>query len=145
MSAAYLVLIGVLFAVGTYLLLQRTLTRIILGVAMLGNGVNVLIVATGSRTGEAPIIGRADTSEFTDPVPQALVLTAIVIGFALISFLVALAWRNWTIDGSDVVEDDVEDRRIARQRARDADLAADAAAVDRPLDDRSGREPGDLR
>lgn len=139
MSAAYVALIGALFAVGTYLVLHRTLTRIILGVAMLGNGVNVLIVATASRSGEAPIIGRGDPSEFADPVPQALVLTAIVIGFALIAFLVALAWRNWTIDGSDEVEDDLEDRRIARQRARDADLAADAAAADRPASERGDR------
>ena len=111
MNLSLVVLIGVLFAVGSYLLMHRTLTRIILGVIVLGNGVNVLIVATGSTEGEAPIIGREGV--FTDPLPQALVLTAIVIGFALVAFLLALAWRNWTIDGTDEVEDDVEDRRIA--------------------------------
>lgn len=104
------VLIGVLFATGTYLLLHRTLTRIVLGIAMLGNGVNVLIVSTGSRPGEPPIVGRDGT---TDSVPQALVLTAIVIGFAVVAFVLALAWRNWTISGDDAVEDDVEDRRVA--------------------------------
>ncbi|MEX0846967.1 MAG: Na(+)/H(+) antiporter subunit C [Ilumatobacteraceae bacterium] len=118
MSLSLVVLIGVLFGVGTYLLLHRTLTRIVLGVGMLGNGVNVLIIATGARQGEAPIIGRE--GQVTDPVPQALVLTAIVIGFALTAFLLALAWRNWTIDGNDAVEDDVEDRRLAR-----AELDAD--------------------
>jgi multicomponent Na+:H+ antiporter subunit C len=110
-SLSLVVLIGVLFGVGSYLLMHRTLTRIVLGVIVLGNGVNVLIVATGSRAGEAPIIGR--DGSFTDPVPQALVLTAIVIGFALVAFLLALAWRNWTLDGNDEVEDDVEDRRLA--------------------------------
>ncbi len=112
MSASMVVLIGVLFATGTYLLLHRTLTRIVLGIAMLGNGVNILIVTTGSRPGEPPIVGRDGT---TDSVPQALVLTAIVIGFAVVAFVLALAWRNWTISGDDAVEDDVEDRRIAHE------------------------------
>lgn len=110
MSAALIILIGVLFASGTFLILQRSLTRIILGVGMLANGVNILILGIGSRSGEAPIIGRED--EFTDPVPQALVLTAIVIGFGITAFLLALAWRGWTIDGNDAVEDDDEDKRI---------------------------------
>lgn len=122
MSLSLVVLIAVLFGTGTYLLLHRTLTRIVLGVAMLGNGVNVLILATGARSGEAPIVGR--DGPFTDSVPQALVLTAIVIGFALTAFLLALAWRNWTIDGNDTVEDDLEDRRIARAE-REAERLAE--------------------
>jgi multicomponent Na+:H+ antiporter subunit C len=114
MSISIVVLIGVLFASGTYLVLQRSLTRIILGVGMLANGVNVVILGIGSRPGESPIIGRE--GEFADPVPQALVLTAIVIGFGVIAFLLALAWRGWTIDGNDVVEDDDEDRRVAAEK-----------------------------
>ena len=117
MSAAYVVLIAVLFGTGTYLLLHRTLTRIVLGVAMLGNGVNVVLLATSDRPGAPPIVGREGS---TDPVPQALVLTAIVIGFAVVAFLLALAWRNWTMDGNDFVEDDVEDRRVAREEERRA-------------------------
>jgi multicomponent Na+:H+ antiporter subunit C len=116
-SLSLVVLIAVLFGTGTYLLLQRTLTRIVLGVGLLANGLNVLIIAAGARQGEPPLVGRTDT---TDSVPQALVLTAIVIGFAVTAFLLALAWRSWTIDGSDAVEDDVEDRRIARADAADA-------------------------
>lgn len=110
MSLSLLVLVGVLFAVGTYLLMERSLTRIALGVGVLGNGVNVLLVIVGSRPGRAPIIGEG--GELADPLPQALVLTAIVIGFALLAFLLALAWRNWTITENDAVEDDVEDRLI---------------------------------
>jgi multicomponent Na+:H+ antiporter subunit C len=114
MSISIVVLIGVLFASGTYLVLQRSLTRIILGVGMLANGVNVVILGIGSRPGESPIIGRE--GEFADPVPQALVLTAIVIGFGVVAFLLALAWRGWTIDGNDAVEDDDEDRRVASEK-----------------------------
>ena len=75
-------------------------------------------LATGARQGTAPFVGGVSDS-FTDPVPQALVLTAIVIGFALTAFLVALAWRSWTIDGNDLVEDDVEDRLATRRTEAD--------------------------
>jgi multicomponent Na+:H+ antiporter subunit C len=112
-SVSIMVLVGVLFAVGTYLIMERSLTRIALGVGVLGNGVNLLIVAAGSVPGDAPILGRA--GEPTDPLPQALVLTAIVIGFGLVSFILALAWRSWTITDDDEVEDDLEDRRVARR------------------------------
>jgi multicomponent Na+:H+ antiporter subunit C len=112
--------IAVLFAVGSYLLMERSLTRVALGVGVIGNGVNVLIIASGSEPGEAPIIGREGV--LTDPLPQALVLTAIVIGFALLTFLMTLAWRNWTITGNDEVEDDVEDRMITRRAEQTAKL-----------------------
>ena len=113
MSIWEFAVIAVLFAVGSYLLMERSLTRVALGVGVIGNGVNVLIIASGSEPGEAPIIGREGV--LTDPLPQALVLTAIVIGFALLTFLMTLAWRNWTITGNDEVEDDVEDRMITRR------------------------------
>ncbi len=120
MSIWEFTLIAVLFAVGSYLLMERSLTRVALGVGVIGNGVNVLIIASGSESGEAPIIGRQ--GELTDPLPQALVLTAIVIGFALLTFLMTLAWRNWTITGNDEVEDDVEDLIVARRAEQTAKL-----------------------
>jgi multicomponent Na+:H+ antiporter subunit C len=120
MSIWAFALIAVLFAVGAYLLMERSLTRVALGVGVIGNGVNVLIIASGSDSGEAPIIGREGV--LTDPLPQALVLTAIVIGFALLTFLMTLAWRNWTITGNDEVEDDVEDLIVARRVEQTAKL-----------------------
>lgn len=120
MSVSLLVLVGVLFAVGTYLLMERSLTRIALGIGVLGNGVNVLLVIVGSRPGRAPIVNAG--GDMTDPLPQALVLTAIVIGFALLAFLLALAWRNWTITEDDEVEDDVEDRLVKSRTDRSAKL-----------------------
>jgi multicomponent Na+:H+ antiporter subunit C len=115
-SIFLVVLIAVLFATGTYSMLHRSLTRIIVGVGLIGNGVNLLLVVAGSRPGVPPIVGKLTGS--TDPIPQALVLTAIVIGFALQAFLLALAWRSWTLDGHDDVEDDIEDRRLAAARRR---------------------------
>jgi len=111
MSWEQAILIGVLAGAGTYLVMHRTLTRIIVGLGLLGNAINLLILASGDGPGVSPIIG--EDGDFTDPVPQALVLTAIVIGFGVISFLLAMAYRAWTIDGNDEVEDDIDDRRIA--------------------------------
>jgi multicomponent Na+:H+ antiporter subunit C len=105
-------LVGVLTAVGTYLVIHRTLTRVILGLAVLANAANLLVLTSGSVSGDAPILGTGGKT--ADPVPQALVLTAIVIGLATIAFLLSVAYRSWTIDGADEVEDDIEDRRLGR-------------------------------
>ena len=129
MSIALVVLIGVLFATGVYSMLHRSLTKIIVGVVLLGYGTNLLIVVVGSRPGGPPIVGALEGA--TDAIPQALVLTAIVIGFALQGFLLALAWRNWTIDGNDDVEDDIEDRRLANERRRVIRLSEGARAAER--------------
>lgn len=126
MSVEQALLIGVLAGTGTYLVLHRTLTRIILGLGLLGNAINLLILASGDGPGEAPIIGR--DGDFTDPVPQALVLTAIVIGFGVISFLLAMAYRSWTIEGQDEVEDDIADRQVASSRGS----ASPAASGNQP-------------
>jgi multicomponent Na+:H+ antiporter subunit C len=110
------VAVGSLYAVGTYLLLQRALTRIVLGLAALGHGANLLLLLAGGRAGRAPITtGPAD--DLADPLPQALALTAIVITFGVTAFLLALAYRSWLLTRDDRVEDDVEDRRIARVAA----------------------------
>ena len=61
----------------------------------------------------APIVGSTGGERFADPMPPALALTAIVISFAVTAFLLALAYRSWQLTGNDLVEDDVEDRRIA--------------------------------
>jgi multicomponent Na+:H+ antiporter subunit C len=129
MSWEQALLIAVLAGIGTYLVMHRTLTRIVLGLGLLGNAVNLLILSSGDAPGVPPIIGQE--GDFTDPVPQALVLTAIVIGFGVTSFLLAMAYRAWTISGSDEVEDDIADRRLARFEAENADAAAsDAVDVD---------------
>ncbi len=119
MSVVLAVLIGTLAAVGTSLILQRSLTRIVLGLGLLANAANLLVLAAGGPPAGAPIVGR--DGPLGDPVPQALVLTSIVIGFAITTFLLAVAYRSWTIDGNDEVEDDLEDRRLAAaERSRTA-------------------------
>ena len=112
MILALAVVVGFLFAGGTYLLLQRTLTRIVLGLALYSHGVNVLLLLAGGRAGAPPLIGEGDAEAVADPLPQAMALTAIVITFAISAFLLALAYRSWTLTGDDEAEDDIEDRRI---------------------------------
>ncbi|MGQ0679162.1 MAG: Na(+)/H(+) antiporter subunit C [Actinomycetota bacterium] len=114
MIVVLVMVVGGLYAIGTYLLLQRSLTRIILGLGLMGHGANLLLLAAGGRAGRPPIVGLGPVESFTDPVPQALALTAIVITFGVTSFLLALAYRSWRLRNDDEVEDDVEDRRIAR-------------------------------
>ena len=105
---------AVLFGCGTWLLMQRRLTRIIVGIGLLGHGANMLLITAGN-SGRAPIIGNAlDTAGYSDPLPQALALTAIVITFGVTAFLLALGFRSWQLTSDDRVEDDVEDRIIAR-------------------------------
>lgn len=116
MTAVLAIAVGVLFGIGTYLLLQRALTRIVIGLGLIGHGTNLLLVMSGGPAGEPPLVGpdAGDLSRYADPLPQALALTAIVIAFGVTAFLLALAWRSFAITGDDEVEDDVEDRRIAR-------------------------------
>ena len=112
MSVLLALLAALLFGIGTYLVLQHTLSRIIIGLSLLSHGGNVLLMASGQR-GVAPIIGSSPESEFSDPLPQALALTAIVITFGVSALLLALAYRSWILTGKDEVEDDVADRTVA--------------------------------
>ncbi|CAN5878973.1 hypothetical protein BH20ACT7_BH20ACT7_03400 [soil metagenome] len=115
MTLALAVTVAALYTVGTYLVLQRTLTRIILGVAVLGHGANLLLLLSGGRAGAPPLVTGQSAAPpgVADPLPQALALTAIVISFGVVAFLLALAYRSWTLSRADLVENDVEDRRIA--------------------------------
>src|SRR3712207_1722714 len=86
------VVIGGLYAAGVYLLLDRSLTRVLLGFLLLGNATNLLLLSTGGPSGMAPILGYAEAEEMSDPLPQALILTAIVITFGIAAFLLALIY-----------------------------------------------------
>ena len=116
-----------LFATGTWLLLQRRLSRIIIGIGLIGHGSNVLLLTSSNGRGLPPIIDSADPIDFADPLPQALALTSIVITFGVTVFLFAVGFRSWKLTHDDVVEDDVEDRFIARRRA-DRDVEESEAA-----------------
>ena len=99
--------IGVLYAVGLYLIMRRSLVKLILGISLLGYGANLLIFTIGRITREAPPIIPKDaktlTAPFADPLPQALILTAIVIGFGVLAFtLVLLREASQALDTGEV-------------------------------------------
>lgn len=100
--------VGWLYACGLYLLLRRTLAQVVIGLALLTNGTNLLIfVAAGLVRGVPPLIdaGQETLGPGTaDPLPQALILTAIVIGFAIQAFAMALAYRVYRSVGSDDID-----------------------------------------
>jgi multicomponent Na+:H+ antiporter subunit C len=125
--------VGVLYGTGFTLLLSRSLMRVLIGVVVLGHGTNLLLQLAGGPPGRPPILGAVPPEEFTDPLPQALALTAIVITFALTTFLLALGYRSYVLVGHDEVQDDVEDRRIARQKAPSAPLEEDGDDEADPL------------
>jgi multicomponent Na+:H+ antiporter subunit C len=128
MSLVTLTVAAVLFTVGTYLVLQRMLSRVIIGLGLMSHGANVLIMLSAGQPAPPPVIGET-VGAVADPLPQAMVLTAIVITFGITAFLLALALRSYLLTGSDAVEDDIEDRRIAgeqldsqRRFSEDADM-----------------------
>ena len=119
MNILLAIVVAVLFGCGTWLLTQRRLTRIIIGIGLLGHGANLLLVTSGGIGGRAPIIGSDEEGVYADPLPQALALTAIVITFGVTAFLLALGFRSWLITRDDRVEDDVEDRFVAEHELAD--------------------------
>ena len=121
------VVIAVLVAAGVYLMLERSLSRIVLGIVLLGNAVNLLLLVAGGAAGSPPIVGASDRP-MSDPLAQAMVLTAIVITLGLTAFLLALSYRSWQLHRHDEVQDDLEDRRVARRAAADQPSFADSDA-----------------
>ena len=95
MSVLLALTAATLFSLGTWLLLQRRLTRIVIGIGLIGHGTNILLITSGGGGGIPPVIGKGDKEDFADPLPQALALTAIVITFGVTAFLLAMAYRSW--------------------------------------------------
>ncbi|SFB92356.1 multicomponent Na+:H+ antiporter subunit C [Parapedobacter composti] len=109
MELVFVILIGVLYAGGIFMLLRRSMVRLLIGIALLGNGANLLIFLLGGITkGKPPVIGdaaRVFTDIYADPIPQALILTAIVISFGLQAFAIVLLKRVYVLVNSDDLDD----------------------------------------
>lgn len=124
-------LIGGLFAAAIYLMLRQTIARVILGLALLTNATNLLIFTVGGLTRARPPIVPEGVDQrsgpFADPVPQSLILTAIVIGFGVLAFTMVLAFRT-----SQVVSVDDTDR----MQATDALVPEEKTDLAEPYDER---------
>jgi multicomponent Na+:H+ antiporter subunit C len=93
--------VGLLFMAATYLMLSRSLLRIIIGTGLLSHGAHLLLLTMGGlKRGTVPLLGEK-ASSYTDALPQALILTAIVISFGVTSFLLVLAYRAYQELGTD--------------------------------------------
>ncbi|MVP01896.1 Na(+)/H(+) antiporter subunit C [Paenibacillus lutrae] len=97
--------IGVLFAVGVYLILSKSLLRIILGTSLLTHGIHLLLLTMSRlKTGAAPLLGEQAES-YVDPLPQALILTSIVISFGVTSLFFVMAYKAYQKLGTDNMEE----------------------------------------
>ncbi|WP_065571976.1 Na(+)/H(+) antiporter subunit C [Microbacterium oleivorans] len=125
-SLVLVIIMGALFAAGVYAMLERSLTRVLIGFLLLGNAANLFLLIVMGAPGVAPFFGsNADGEAFSDPLPQALSLTAIVITFAISSFLLALIYRSWQLGQADTVADDEADREVRERGARDEETMDD--------------------
>lgn len=116
MEYAVAVIVGIFFTGAVYLLLSRSLIRMLLGMTLLGNAVNLLIFVAGRLTRAVPPIvpdnAKAVLDGAANPLPQALILTAIVIGFAMFTFLLVLSYRAY----ASIDADDTDNLRLAEPK-----------------------------
>jgi multicomponent Na+:H+ antiporter subunit C len=134
-SVTLLLAIGGLVSVGTYLVTARSLSRIVLGFSMLGHAAVLSLLVAGGRAGEPPLADATTPEESSNPLPQALSLTAIVISFGLTLFLLALARRQRLLTGDDLVEDDLEDQRVAATTGEEPRSAEELEVASAGTDD----------
>lgn len=101
MEVLMAVVIGILFMSATYLMLSKSILRIIIGTGLLSHGAHLLILTMGGlKRGSVPLLGE-HAEYYVDPLPQALILTAIVISFGVTSFFLVLAYRTYQELGTD--------------------------------------------
>jgi multisubunit Na+/H+ antiporter MnhC subunit len=152
-SLVLIVIMAVMYACGIFMLLERSMTRVLIGFLLLGNATNILILIMAGTVGIAPFVAEGvPAEELHDPLPQALSLTAIVITFGLSAFLLALIYRSWHLGHVDEVEDDpediavgerdvaVEDEESDPQFAADTDFESEVATA--PHADQNDRRTG---
>ncbi|MCV7177191.1 Na(+)/H(+) antiporter subunit C [Mycolicibacterium sphagni] len=126
-----LVIIGGLTSCGVYLLLSRNLTRMLMGLLLVGNAVNLLILTVGGESGNPPIKGRTSGSETAtaDPLAQGMILTAIVIAMGMAAFVLALTYRSFRLTTQEEVDTDPEDARVSRLSDAEASSVDDDVPV----------------
>ncbi|WP_416149280.1 Na(+)/H(+) antiporter subunit C [Salipaludibacillus sp. HK11] len=101
MEILMILTVGVLVSVATYMILTKSLLRVILGVVLLSHGAHLLLLTmAGLNEGSPPLLGE-DAASYADPLPQALILTAIVIGFGITAFMLVLAYQTYKVHKTD--------------------------------------------
>ncbi|MGR0320779.1 NADH-quinone oxidoreductase subunit K [Agromyces sp. ZXT2-3] len=134
-SLTLVIVAAVLFGTGITVMLERSLTRVLIGFLLVGNGVNLFMFLMGGMTGLAPILGEGvDEDAISDPLPQAFVLTAIVINLGITAFMLALIYRSWWLaqlgERGDLIVDEDE---MAEDAEETADLYRSSEEDDRAV------------
>jgi multicomponent Na+:H+ antiporter subunit C len=139
-----LVLMGGLTSVGVYLLLERNLIRMLLGLLLIGNAVNLLILIVGGPSGNPPVRGRTSDGETmtADPLAQGMILTAIVISMGIAAFVLSLIYRTYRLTTEDDVINDPEDTRVSQLTDEELEALDEARPV--PETTRDSDEPDEL-
>ncbi len=139
-SLTLVILMAVMYAAGVYVMLERSLTRFLIGFVLVGNATNLLILIVSGASGAPPIVtGTSADENMVDPIPQVLMLTAIVINFGVTAFILALIYRTWWLarlgDEGDNLTDEHEhdDERSTEETFRAVD--DDDDAIQRILDE----------
>lgn len=138
-SLTLVVVMAVMYAAGVYVMLERSLTRVLIGFLLVGNATNLLIFIMSGRPGSSPIITEISSdAPMVDPMPQVLMLTAIVINFGITAFLLALVYRSWWLaqlgdEGDSLADEHAEESaRTTEESFRSA--TEDDVAVQAELD-----------
>ncbi|WP_353814755.1 NADH-quinone oxidoreductase subunit K [Agromyces sp. SYSU T00266] len=134
-SLTLVIVAAVLFGTGITVMLERSLTRVLIGFLLVGNGVNLFMFIMAGTPGLAPILGDGvDPDAISDPLPQAFVLTAIVINLGITAFMLALIYRSWWLaqlgERGDLIVDEDE---MAEDAEETADLYRSSEEDDRAV------------
>ena len=138
-SLTLVIVMAVMYAAGVYVMLERSLTRVLIGFLLVGNATNLLIFIMSGRPGSSPIVtGTALDDAMADPMPQVLILTAIVINFGITALLLALIYRSWWLarlgdEGDNVTDEHADETTEATEEALRSS-ADDEAAIQAVLD-----------
>ncbi|ANP73793.1 sodium:proton antiporter [Cryobacterium arcticum] len=136
-SLTLVIVMAAMYAAGIYIMLERSLTRVLIGFLLVGNATNLLIFIMSGRPGSSPIVtGTSLDDTMVDPLPQVLMLTAIVINFGITALLLALIYRSWWLaqlgDEGDTLTDEhaaetSEDSEITFRSSTDDEAAVQAS------------------
>lgn len=138
-SLTLIILMAVLYGLGVYIMLERSLTRFLIGFLLVGNATNILILLMSGPSGAPPLVTELPAEGMVDPLPQVLMLTAIVINFGITAFILALIYRTWWLaqlgDEGDTLTDEHAGDSKELTEAIFQQVDDDDEAIQRILDD----------
>ena len=148
-SLTLVIVMAVMYAAGVYVMLERSLTRVLIGFLLVGNATNLLIFMMSGRPGNSPLVtGTAADAAMADPVPQVLMLTAIVINFGITAFFLALIYRSWWLaqlgDEGDTLTDEHAAETTAATEESFRSVLEDEAAIQEALDESERESAADV-